>query len=193
MIACGEAQGGSASPYGPFAQLVHQLTAPLAYGGTDVNLITGAETSPNITQSETFTWLTRITPTRSSSPTTTHEAAIATPSISLAHRSPPTAAPPSLASPQAPTVKGPFENTFGDPVVLYNKPTSTWFASVWLTRLWRSGHRRVQVHNAVGSRTSWTHFCVHNGCSDDRESGWADNNPSSSILRTDVRFLEQFR
>src|SRR5947207_10472303 len=27
--------------------------------------------------------------------------------------------------------------------------------------------------------TSWTHFCVHAGSSDDRESGWADNNPSS--------------
>src|SRR5205814_4219240 len=27
--------------------------------------------------------------------------------------------------------------------------------------------------------TSWTHFCVHSGISDDRESGWADNNPSS--------------
>ena len=28
---------------------------PLAYGAADVNLITGTETSPNITQSETFT------------------------------------------------------------------------------------------------------------------------------------------
>src|SRR5438128_4669542 len=48
--------------------------------------------------------LTQIPPTRLSSPTTTHEAASPTPSTSLAHRSPPTAAPPSPASP-APPVK----------------------------------------------------------------------------------------
>src|SRR5437870_10462185 len=32
MIACGEAQGGSASPYGAFSQLLDTVTAPLAYG-----------------------------------------------------------------------------------------------------------------------------------------------------------------
>ena len=26
---------------------------------------------------------------------------------------------------------------------------------------------------------SWTHYCVHTNGGDDRESGWADNNPSS--------------
>ena len=31
------------------------LLAPLVYGGTDVDLITGNESSPNVTQSETFT------------------------------------------------------------------------------------------------------------------------------------------
>src|SRR5204862_4431926 len=29
------------------------------------------------------------------------------------------------------------------------------------------------------SPASWTHYCVHNGSRDDRESGWLDNNPSS--------------
>ena len=29
--------------------------APVSFGGTDVDLITGTETSPNITQSETYT------------------------------------------------------------------------------------------------------------------------------------------
>ena len=56
MIACGEAEGGSASPYRAFSHLVQALMAPVAFGGTDVNLITGAENSPNITQSETFSW-----------------------------------------------------------------------------------------------------------------------------------------
>jgi hypothetical protein len=29
---------------------------------------------------------------------------------------------------------------------------------------------------------SWTHFCVHPSGGDDRESGWADNNPSSPFF-----------
>src|SRR6267378_7524886 len=56
MIACGEAQGGAASPFGTFSQFVQNLLpSPLAFGTADVNLITGTQTSPNITQSETFT------------------------------------------------------------------------------------------------------------------------------------------
>src|SRR5216117_3189505 len=54
MIFCGEAEGGSASPAATFSQFVQKLLAPLAYGATDVDLITGAETYPNVTQSETF-------------------------------------------------------------------------------------------------------------------------------------------
>src|SRR5712691_9546595 len=55
MIACGEAQGGAPSPFGTFSQFIQQLLpAPLAYGTTDVDLITATETSPDITQSETF-------------------------------------------------------------------------------------------------------------------------------------------
>ena len=29
---------------------------------------------------------------------------------------------------------------------------------------------------------SWTHFCVHPSGGDDRESGWADNNPASPFF-----------
>src|SRR6266705_5396704 len=56
MIFCGQAQGGAASSFGGFSQFIQKLLpAPLAYGTTDVDLITGTETYPNITQSETFT------------------------------------------------------------------------------------------------------------------------------------------
>src|SRR5215472_1796374 len=58
MVACGEVPGVStsaASTLGPVGQLIKQLLMPLAFGATDVNLITGTETSPNVTQSETFT------------------------------------------------------------------------------------------------------------------------------------------
>src|SRR5437867_7883156 len=53
MIACGEAQGGSAST---FSELIQQVLAAtlLAYGGAGVNLINGAESFPNVTQPEPF-------------------------------------------------------------------------------------------------------------------------------------------
>ena len=58
MIACGEVPGVSTSAtstLGPVGQFIKKLLMPLAFGAADVNLITGTETSPNITQSETFT------------------------------------------------------------------------------------------------------------------------------------------
>src|SRR5947207_7230066 len=54
LIACGEATGGSATSFGAFSQLLNQVTAPLTFGGTDVDLVTGTETSPHIVQSETY-------------------------------------------------------------------------------------------------------------------------------------------
>ena len=57
MIACGLAEGGSTPPGNVLSRIMQDLLpAPLTYGGTDVDLITGGETSPNVTQSETFTW-----------------------------------------------------------------------------------------------------------------------------------------
>jgi hypothetical protein len=58
MIFCGEAKGGEpdeASLSNAFSKLVQRAMAPLTYGTTDVDLNTGTETFPHITQSETFT------------------------------------------------------------------------------------------------------------------------------------------
>jgi hypothetical protein len=57
MIFCGEFEGrkSSSSRGKAFSKLVQNLMAPLVYGGTDVDLITGTESFPNVTQSETFT------------------------------------------------------------------------------------------------------------------------------------------
>src|SRR6266481_5230794 len=58
MIACGESEGGSGSAASPFSRLIRNLLpaplAPLAYGGADVDLVTGTETPPHIIQSETY-------------------------------------------------------------------------------------------------------------------------------------------
>src|SRR5690349_22371534 len=51
MIACGESQGGSSFSYGAFSRLYDTVTAPLTYGGTDVDVITGTDTIAHPTQS----------------------------------------------------------------------------------------------------------------------------------------------
>ena len=75
MIFCGEAKGGEpgeSSLSSAFSKLVQRTMAPMTYGTTDVDLITGIETFPHITQSETFTTAILMIPLRLWSPTTTH-------------------------------------------------------------------------------------------------------------------------
>ena len=122
MIACGAAEGGSGSSVGFFqriTQAVKKLLVPL-YGAGDVNLITGTETSPNITQSETFTWANPDNPMqvvvayndsrgRNASPINISGASVSTDGGATFTRV-------TTASGQSP-----FANTDGDPVVLYNR------------------------------------------------------------------------
>src|SRR5256884_8158085 len=49
MIACGQAQGGSASVFETVSQGIQQTLAPLAYDAADVDLITGDDSSRHIT------------------------------------------------------------------------------------------------------------------------------------------------
>ena len=181
MIFCGRAEGGAASPSGTFSQVVQQLLpAPLEYGAADVDLVTGTESSPNITQSETFTTVNPENPNqivvayndsrgRNVSPINISGASVSTDGGTTFTRV-------TLASGQ-----GPFSNTVGDPVILFNGPTDTWY-TVWLDGACGGQGLGGYKSTTPWIATSWTHYnCVHSGGSDDRESGWADNNPSSSF------------
>ncbi len=176
MIYCGEAEGGSPSPYGETSPFVQQLLAPLL-GGLDVDLITGAEIGNNNTQSETFAAANPDNPLevvvayndsrgRNANPINISGASVSTDGGATFTRL-------TRASGQSP-----FSNTVGDPVILYNRPTATWY-TVWLDAACGGqglgGYKSATPANA----DSWTHFCVHTGSSDDRESGWVDNNPAS--------------
>jgi hypothetical protein len=178
MIACGEAQGGSASSaFGAFSQLIQSLLAPLAYGTTDVDLVTGAETFPNVTQSETFT---------ASNPDNANQIVVAYNDSRGRNASPINISGASVSTDGGNTFtrltnasgQSPFSNTVGDPVILYNRPTGTWF-TVWLDggcgTQGLGGYKSTTPWNA----SSWMPYCVHTGSSDDRESGWADNNIAS--------------
>ena len=147
-------------------QAVKKLLVPL-YGAGDVNLITGTETSPNITQSETFTWANPDNPSRLSLPTTTREAATPVPSTSPA-ASVSTDGGATFTRVTTASGQSPFSNTVGDPVVLYNRPTSTWF-TVWLDGACGGQGLGGYKSTNPSDPTSWTHFCVHSGGSDDRE------------------------
>ncbi|MFZ3374950.1 MAG: sialidase family protein [Chthoniobacterales bacterium] len=181
MIACGQAQGGGtsatspSSPLGALTQFIRELFSPLAYGGTDVDLITG-ETSPDV-QSTTFSWGNPDNPLQivvayndsRNAPSNYSGASVSTDGGSTFVRL-------TNASGQSP-----FANTLGDPVILYNKPTATWF-TVWLDG--GCGGQGLGGYKSTTpwdpSPASWTHYnCVHSGGEDDRESGWSDMNPSS--------------
>ena len=179
MIACGESPGGSPSPYAAFSQLLNQVTAPLAFGGVDVDLVTGTETSPHIIQSETYSTANPDNPDQicvafndSRSATSNNFSGISCSTDGGA----------TFTRVTKSNGQSPFANTFGDPVVLFNKPSQTWFA-IFIDGGCGFGLGGYKSTNPVDPN-SWTHFCVHNNFSDDRESGWADNDPSSPNFGT---------
>src|SRR5438094_4037200 len=188
MIFCGRAEGGTASPSGTFSQFVQQLLpGPLAYGGADVNLITGTETFPNVTQSETFSMANPDNPLqigvgyndsrgRNVSPINISGASFSTDGgttftrLTCANNTPP-----------CQVGQSPFSGTVGDPVLLYNKPTGTWYYVLLDTLCGGQGLGGYKSTNPADPN-SWTHFCAFNEGSADRESGYADNNPSSPFF-----------
>jgi hypothetical protein len=180
MIACGEVQGVSTSAtstLGPVGNFIKKLLMPLAFGAADVNLITGTETSPNVVQSETFTW---------ANPDNPNQVIVAYNDSRGRNFTPINISGASVSSDGGATFtrltkangQSPFDNTFGDPVVFYNRPTSTWF-TVWLDGGCGGQGLGGYKSTTPSDPNSWTHFCAHNGGSDDRESGWVDNNPAS--------------
>ena len=180
MVACGEVPGtatSATSTLGTIGYFIKKLLMPLAYGAADVNLITGTETSPRITQSETFTAVNPDDPNQVFVAYNDSRGRFASP-INISGASISTDGGTTFTRITTAGGQSPFAGTVGDPVALYNKPTGTWF-TVWLDTACGAqglgGYKSATPANAA----SWTHFCIHNSAGDDRESGWADNNPAS--------------
>ena len=183
MIACGEsprAASSATSTLGPIGHLIKKLLMPLAFGAADVNLITGNENSPNITQSETFTTANPDNPDQIVIAFNDSRGRNANP-INISGASVSTDGGTTFTRLTKANGQSPFDNTFGDPVVLYHKPSGTW-VTAWLDAACGGqgigGYRSTTPDNP----NSWTHYCAHNNGSDDRESGFADNNPSSPFF-----------
>src|SRR5438477_4474688 len=177
MIACGAAEGGSAPNVSFVSRLWQRLFAPFVYGGTDVDLITGAETSPHVTQSETFSWAnpdnlnqivvanndSRIAPSNYSGASYSSDGG-----LTFTRLNP------------SPYATGHGTN-FGDPVVLYNRPNATWHA-IFLASGCGSFNAGIGDWTTSDGGVTWAvGACVHNSSNDDRESGWSDMNPSSAF------------
>jgi hypothetical protein len=159
------------------SKFVQTLMAPVSYGGLDVDLITGPETFPNVTQSTTFSWanpdtndiVVGYTDTRGfhATPFNTSGASVSTDGGTTFTRL---------------TYNGqsPFPNTGGDPVVLYSRHSGTWY-TVWADGTCGGGgfggYKSTTPWDP--SPASWTHYCAVNTSMGDRESGWVDNNSAS--------------
>src|SRR6185436_8702694 len=179
MLACGAETPDSASVAGFFQRIglaVKNLLGPL-YGLGDVNLITGTETPPNIVQSETFTTVNPENPNEIVVAYNDSRARNASP-INISGASVSTDGGATFTRVTTASGQSPFSNTVGDPVVLYNRPTSTWF-TVWLDGACGGQGLGGYKSTNPSDPTSWTHFCVHSSSQDDRNSGWTDNNPAS--------------
>src|SRR5205823_11858258 len=173
MIACGETPGVSTSAtstLGPVGHYIKKLLMPLAFGAADVNLITGTETSPNITQSETYSAANPDNPQQIVVAYNDSRGRNATP-INISGASVSTDGGTTFTRLTTGSGQSPFSNTVGDPVILYNRPTGTWY-TVWLDggcgTQGLGGYKSTTPSNA----NSWTHYCIHTNNNDDRESGW---------------------
>lgn len=148
---------------------------PLWHHGVD--LVTGTESSPHITQSETFTTANPDNPNEIVVAYNDSRGVFSNP-INISGASVSTDGGNTFTRLTRSNGQSPFSNTFGDPVILFNRPSGTWY-SVWLDAACGGQGLGEYKSTTPANPDSWTHFCIHNGFSDDRESGWADNNPSS--------------
>ncbi len=179
MIACGMAQGGQVDsfPFTPYAGQLQQLVQPDNFGDADADLVTGTETPQHIIQSETFTAANPDNPNQIVTAYNDSRGAASNP-LSFSGASVSLDGGNTFTRLTKTNGQGPFSNTFGDPVILYNRPTGTWF-TVWLDG--GCGGQGIGGYKSTtpDNPDSWTHFCIHSGSSDDRESGWVDSNPAS--------------
>src|SRR5438093_925169 len=172
MIACGESEGGSAFSYGAFSRLYQQVTAPLTFGGTDVDIITGADNIAHPTQSETYSNANPDNPNQIF--VTFNDSRTASSCYGGGSYSSDGGATFTRLTP-SPFCSGHGQN-FGDPVVLYNRLNATWHAI--FIAVGCGGQGLGDWKSTDGGLTWAAGACVHTGSSDDRESGYVDNTAS---------------
>ena len=164
MMGCGLAPGGDPDAPGSGATAASDLFS-------NVNLITGDETFPKVTQSESMVWSSPDGQTivvnyndSSDSPSNYSGVSVSTDGGATFQRL--------LPSPFA-TGHG---TNFGDPIVVFNAALNTWFAGDLATGC---GAQGIGLWTSPDGLAWSVGACAHTGNADDRESLWVDNNPDS--------------
>lgn len=165
-IGCGLEAGGEAGELESGGELAE------GGGSTNINVITGTENYPKVTQSESMVWASTDGQTivvnyndSRTAPGNYSGVSVSTDGGATFTRLNP-----------SPLATGHGTN-FGDPVVVYNDSLATWFAGDIVS----GGNCRSGVGLWTSSDgVNWTTgACAHLSGSDDRESMWVDNNPGS--------------
>jgi hypothetical protein len=166
MIACGQAAGGWPDPSLPRA-VVSSNAAP-----TNIDVITGTETIPAVTQSESVVWTsdgTTIVVNYNDSRTAPNNYS----GVSVSHDGGATF---TRLNP-SPFATGHGTN-FGDPILVFNKKLNKWFAGDLVTGC---GGQGIGLWTSADGTTWSPGACAHSGTDDDRESMWVDNNSASTF------------
>jgi len=162
VLPAGSATGGEEEP----------LFGPSAFPGTDINVVTGSESYPHVTQSESFIWshgstiVVAYNDSRGSGefPPNYSGASVSTNSGESFSR---------LGTSSPFTGHG---SNYGDPIVVYNEKLEKWFAGFLTTGC---GGQGIGLWTSTNGKEWSLGSCAHSGADDDRESMWVDNNPSS--------------
>jgi hypothetical protein len=137
----------------------------------NLNVITGTETFPHVTQSESMVWSSPDNQTIVVNYNDSNTAPSNYSGVSVSFDGGQTFTR-LLPSPFA-TGHG---TNFGDPIVVYNNALNKWFAGDLATGCGGQGTGLWTSDDAM----TWTPgACAHNGGGDDRESMWVDNNAGS--------------
>lgn len=179
MVGCGLAQGGAPSAHPITAGPGHAAAATAAGNGgpgilqappnMNIDVITGGETSPHVTQSETMfarngnTVVVGFNDSRDA-PSNYSGVSTSTDGGSTFTRLLP-----------SPFAAGHGTN-YGDPLIVYDRKLGE-FVAVWLGT--GCGGQGLGSWTSTDGLTWVAAGCAHSGSADDRASLWTDNNPAS--------------
>ncbi|MGA6827353.1 sialidase family protein [Nitrospira sp. NS4] len=145
-------------------------SAPSNLGGIDQDVVLGGEgTYPHVTQSETQVWTEGNTSVVAYNDSRTAPTCYGGGSYSTDGGATWT----NLNS--RPFCSGHGTN-YGDPVLVYDRKHTRWLAAFLATGC---GGQGIGMWSSPDGITWSAGSCAHSGTSDDRESGWVDNNPVS--------------
>jgi 6-phosphogluconolactonase len=167
MVGCGLAAGGVSSAE---SQAGAASAAGSLSGSSNVDVITGAETYPKVTQSESMVWssdgqtIVVNYNDSSTSPANYSGVSVSTDGGATFRRLLP-----------APFATGHGTN-FGDPIVVFNAALGRWFAGDLVTGC---GAQGIGLWTSDDGQIWAPGVCAHLGGNDDRESMWVDNSPTS--------------